>query len=84
MKNGRVKHRGLWMVGSGLLVAALFLISCSDDVNNPPFTPPKTYYSIEEALKEPEKVKTMFLVEIGDSLSPAIGKLTHPLPASLG
>jgi hypothetical protein len=52
--------------------------------NNPPFTPPKTYYSIEEALKEPEKVKTMFLVEIGDSLSPAIGKLTHPLPASLG
>jgi Leucine-rich repeat (LRR) protein len=72
-----MRHCDWRIVGRGLLLAVLSFISCSDDGVNTPFTPPRTYYSLEEALKEPENVRTMFLVEIGDSLSPDIGQLTR-------
>jgi len=67
-----------------ILIASSCMCSCSDDVNNPPFEPPKTYYSLEEALEEPELVTSLFLEDIGDSLSPMIGTLSQLTDLRIG
>jgi Leucine-rich repeat (LRR) protein len=60
------------------VIAFICCISnCSDDPETTPIEPAKLYESLDEALKEPSRVKKLSLNDIGDSLSPEIGKLVN-------
>ncbi len=53
------------------------LSGCSEGPESTPIEPAKVYESLDEALKEPSQVTKLHLNDIGDSLSPEIGRLVN-------
>ncbi|MCZ7558195.1 MAG: leucine-rich repeat domain-containing protein [Bacteroidia bacterium] len=59
------------------MVCTCCIFGCSEGHTSTPIVPLKLYESLDEALKEPSQVKKLSLKDIGDSLSPEIGKLVN-------
>ncbi len=60
----------LWLV-------VLLIPGCDDDLENTVYNPTPVYYSLQDALEHREYAEELRLDNIGDSLSPEIGLLTH-------
>lgn len=62
-------------LGIMFLSASILLLGCETSHHPEPQTTQTTYYSLEDALSNPDNVETLFLNDIGDSLSSDIGNL---------
>lgn len=62
-------------LGVIFLLASILLLGCETSHHPEPLTTRTTYHSLEDALNNPDFAETLFLNDIGDSLSPDIGNL---------
>ncbi|MFZ1731642.1 MAG: hypothetical protein WBQ23_04255 [Bacteroidota bacterium] len=69
------KDRTMLLIG--LILPSIFILSAGCETSHNPEHPThqRTLYSLEDALDNPEYAVTLFLDNIGDSLSPEIGNL---------